>query len=159
MKSKLSEKFEHPFIVLDPVDPNRNVAAAVSPDNFYILGTNTDSDVNKIQLSISFCGDKTCDVGSGESENNCPEDCISVEVVNISGQVVNVSDQTNSLQGNDISDGNNNPTEEDMVRDRCTEVWQCSEWGKCVKDFFHDWHKFIYLFFWGKVFKFIKSIF
>ncbi|MBU3904595.1 MAG: CCA tRNA nucleotidyltransferase [Nanoarchaeota archaeon] len=34
-KIKLVEKFEHPFIVIDPVDSNRNVAAAVSPENFY----------------------------------------------------------------------------------------------------------------------------
>ena len=34
-KKKLVEKFKHPFIFIDPVDVNRNVAAAVSPESFY----------------------------------------------------------------------------------------------------------------------------
>ena len=34
-KAKLAEKFDHPFIFIDPVDSNRNVAAAVSPESFY----------------------------------------------------------------------------------------------------------------------------
>lgn len=32
---KLRNKFKNPLIVIDPVDPNRNVAAAVSIENFY----------------------------------------------------------------------------------------------------------------------------
>lgn len=34
-KKKLEEKYKHPLIVIDPVDSNRNVAAAVSPESFY----------------------------------------------------------------------------------------------------------------------------
>ncbi|MFQ6009748.1 MAG: CCA tRNA nucleotidyltransferase [Candidatus Aenigmatarchaeota archaeon] len=34
-RQKLVEKFRSPLIVIDPVDPNRNVAAAVSPESFY----------------------------------------------------------------------------------------------------------------------------
>ncbi|MGQ4892661.1 MAG: CCA tRNA nucleotidyltransferase [Candidatus Njordarchaeia archaeon] len=34
-RDKLFEKFQSKFIILDPVDPNRNVAAALRPETFY----------------------------------------------------------------------------------------------------------------------------
>jgi len=64
-----NQEMQYPIFI----DEGALTNSEINPDNFYILGTSTNSELNKIQLNINFCGDGVCD--GDETSENCQEDC------------------------------------------------------------------------------------